>query len=194
MEIQEFSKVTGKGYNFKQVFQIYDRQFEVLRDFLLTLGDKYIVEEIAPGISSEIRLQNKYASGQLFLYLNNVLQWKGVDYEEVTPTTLHLLFERTYEDELKVVIVRSNVMQSSIEAYINKLNNMIKTSNESYEKAQVIANTLTEFWIALEQRRKLYTDDDVEAIVSIATDSRSDANSALRSAQAVENHVVWKDI
>ena len=187
MEIQEFSKVTGKGYNFKQVFQIYDRQFEVLRDFLLTLGDKYVVEEIAPGISSEIRLQNKYASGQLFLYLNNVLQWKNVDYEEVTPTTLHLLFERNYSDELKVVIIRSNVLRSSIEAYINKLNSMIDAS-------QVIANTLTEFWVALEQRRKLYTDDDVEAIVSIATESRSDANSALRSAQAVENHIVWKDI
>jgi len=194
MEIQEFQKVTGKGYNFKQVFQIYDNQFEILRDFLLTLGDKYIVENIEPSISSEIRLRNKYSSGQLFLYFNNVLQWKDIDYEELSPNTLHIFFERKVTDDVKVVIIKSNVMQSSIDSYVQKLSNMVSTSEESYNKAQLILNTLNEFWEALEQRRKLYTEDDVEAVVSIANDARTDASNALRSVSGIENCLKWKSI
>ena len=194
MEIQEFSKVTGKGYNFKQVFQIYDKQFEILRDFIISLGDKYIVEDIEPGISSEIKLKNRYASGQLFLYYNNVLQWKGTDYEEVTPTSLRILFERTFTDEIKVVIIKSNIFQYNLDSYVKKLNDMISESKNAYDKVQLITNTLTEFWVSLEQRRKLYTDDDVEALASIVLNSRSDVNSALNFVDGVKSKLFWKEI
>lgn len=101
-----------QNLTFNDIWKIYDGQFETLRRYLITMGDMYLVEEFTGSSSQLIELENRYFSHQLFLFWNNVLQWKDKDYEEVSSKKVRLLFDRKLDDIIQVVIIQTNVIQA----------------------------------------------------------------------------------
>ena len=77
MEIKPFKKINGGGYSFKEVWDIYDEQFNLIRDIILSLGDKYHVDNVSGSDEKIITLNTPYNSNQVFVYCNGVLQWKS---------------------------------------------------------------------------------------------------------------------
>ena len=129
--IEKFVDVrNSKGLKFDDIWRIYDNQFNVLRDFAITLGDKYDVETFTESTSREINLSHSYSSNQIFVYINEVIQWKDKDYSETTPTRITLLHDRSYTDTVRVVIIRSNVLKTDIEEHQDKVNALYETCSK----------------------------------------------------------------
>lgn len=137
MDFKNFEKVYGrKDLRFSDIWRIYDSQFDTIKNFLMTLGDKYSVEEFTGDISKTLRLSNSYSSGQLFVYLNGVIQWKDTDYRESSPNTITLKFARKTSDVIKVIVIHSNIFQVNIESYVKQIQEIYENSTSSLEKAQ----------------------------------------------------------
>lgn len=109
----EFKQVHDKqNLTFNDIWKIYDGQFDLLRKYLITMGDMYLVEEFTDSSSQILELKNRYFSHQLFLFWNNVLQWKDKDYKEISSRKVQLLFDRKLDDVIQVVIIQTNVIQA----------------------------------------------------------------------------------
>ena len=155
MKFPEFIKVEkDKKLRFVDIWRIYDYQFEVLREFMMTLGDKYVMEEFTGGTGKVLTLQNTYARGQLFLYKNNVIQWKEVDYVETSSRSVTLINSREYTDVIKVVIVKSQIFRENIEAYIDEIKKLCDGSKEGLERAQRLIEAIKFLELELDQKRQ----------------------------------------
>jgi hypothetical protein len=109
----EFKPVYNKqNLTFNDIWKIYDGQFETLRNYLISMGDMYLIEEFTGSTSQTLELENKYFSHQLFLFLNNVIQWRDRDYKEVSSRKVELLFDRKEDDVIQVVVIQTNVLQA----------------------------------------------------------------------------------
>lgn len=191
MELKPFQSVDNKGYSFSQVWKIYDAQFKQIYDFLVSLGDKYIVETIPKGTDNVINLSHAYTSNQIFVYINEVIQWKDIDYQETTSTSITLLKPREYEDNIKVIFIKSNTLTDNLENYIKELQDKIQLITDTYNNAVKINNTFIELYNRLEQRKHYYTNDEVSnALVAMESASKSanaSATSASQSATSAKN-------
>ena len=200
MKFPEFVKVEqDKKLRFVDIWRIYDYQFEVLREFMMTLGDKYVMEEFTSGTGKVLTLQNTYASGQLFLYKNNVIQWKDVDYVETSSKSVTLLNNRESTDVIRVVIVKSQIFRENIEAYIEEIKKLCDGSKEGLERAQKLIEAIKFLELELDQKRQEFEEqryilvdfladfddkynnfiDNVEKQESIRQEVEESANKAL---------------
>lgn len=165
MEIQPFKKINGGGYSFKEVWDIYDEQFKVLRDIVLSLGDKYTVDNVSGSDDRVITLNTPYNSNQVFVYCNGVLQWKDRDYRENSSTEIELLFDRKATDDIRIVTIKTNVIKNDLQQYLQDINNICKNAKEQYDSARGLESRLVELYSSLQQTHSLYTSNRVDSLV-----------------------------
>ena len=165
MEIQPFKKINGGGYSFKEVWDIYDEQFKVLRDIVLSLGDKYTVDNVSGSDDKVITLNTPYNSNQVFVYCNGVLQWKDRDYRENSSTEIELLFDRKATDDIRIVTIKTNVIKNDLQQYLQDINNICKNAKEQYDSARGLESRLVELYSSIQQTHSLYTSNRVDSLV-----------------------------
>lgn len=165
MEIKPFKKINGGGYSFKEVWDIYDEQFSLIRDIILSLGDKYLVNNVSGSDEKIITLNTPYNSNQVFVYCNGVLQWKDRDYRENSSTEIELLFDRKASDDIRIVTIKTNVIKSDLQQYLQDINNICKNAKENYDSARGLESRLVELYSSLQQTHSLYTNNRVDSLV-----------------------------
>ena len=165
MEIKPFKKINGGGYSFKEVWDIYDEQFTLIRDIILSLGDKYHVDNVSGSDEKIITLNTQYNSNQVFVYCNGVLQWKDRDYRENSSTEIELLFDRKASDDIRIVTIKTNVIKSDLQQYLQDINSICKNAKENYDSARGLESRLVELYSSLQQTHSLYTNNRVDSLV-----------------------------
>lgn len=154
MSLKELTKVSGRqDLRFNDIWKIYDDQFSDIRNFLISLGDKYVVQDFTGGSSKVLQLQESYDSGQLFLYVNGVLQWKDTDYEETSSKSITLLRDISINDEVKVIIIRSNILQTDTEMYVDEIKKVYNSTLENMDKANQFLESVHILEAELESKR-----------------------------------------
>lgn len=111
MEISKFKDIVSecKDLTFRQIWEIYDAQFNELRDAIHALGDKIVVETFTNG-EKVLNLTHKYINNHTIVYWNDVIQWKGIDYEETDNRTITMLHNVNDKDIIKVVIILNDML------------------------------------------------------------------------------------
>lgn len=111
MAISEFVNITKncKDLTFRQIWDIYDKQFEILREAIIELGDKIVVETFT-GTNPEKELSTEYLPNHIMVYLNNAIQWKDIDYVEESSTKVRMLAELEEGDVVKVLVLKSSTV------------------------------------------------------------------------------------
>ena len=169
MEIKPFKKIDGNGYSFREIWKIYDEQFNILRDIVLSLGDKYQVDNVSGSDDKIITLDIPYNSNQVFVYFNGVLQWKDRDYRENSPTEIELLFDRKATDDLRIVTIKSNVIKEDLHQYLHDIDIVVKNAKEQYDSARSLESRLVELYSSLQQTHSLYTNNSTTSLVNDLT-------------------------
>lgn len=165
--IPEFNTVNVNQMNFRQIFEIYDNQFNSLREILLKLGDKFIAQTFTGSTNQLLTLENTFdvGKGQVFVFFNGVVQWVNENYEEETNQSIRLLFDRQETDEIKVVIVKSHFLNGG-----SVLDSVLLTKadkEDTYTKGEVdglvsgVQGGLAEKADALDT----YTKDEVDTFI-----------------------------
>jgi beta-lactamase superfamily II metal-dependent hydrolase len=174
VEIKPFKKINGNGYSFKEIWTIYDEQFNILRDIVLSLGDKYQVENVSGSDNKIITLNTPYNSNQVFVYCNGVLQWKDRDYRENSPTEIELLFDRKATDDVRIVTIKSNVIKEDLHQYLQDISSVVANAKEQYDSARNLESRLVELYSALQQTHSLYTNNSTTSLVNDLTRLKSE--------------------
>lgn len=159
MNIEEFTKVRGSDYTFNQIFTIYDAQFEVLRDYLLSLGDSFLVETFTHRMGTNITTEHDFKSGGIVVYKNDEILWGDEDYDDSHPNKIVFTQELVVTDTIKVVIINSNILQTSLDSYIQILQNDVHKSEVTYQKALALNNLFTELGERLNQKIDDYNEE-----------------------------------
>lgn len=186
MEIKPFKKINGNGYSFREIWKIYDEQFNILRDIILSLGDKYQVENFSGSDDKVITLNTPYNSNQLFVYCNGVLQWKDRDYRENSPTEIELLFDRKATDDVRVVTIKSNVIKSDLHQYLQDISSVVANAKEHYDSARNLESRLVELYSSLQQTHSLYTNNSTASLVTDLTRLKSEYEKVNTSVTALD--------
>lgn len=122
--ISEFTEVKGtKGLTFMDIWEIYDKQFKELRDFINDFEDKLIIETFTSISGRDITLEHTYNSGRLIVYKNGVIQWSGEDYTETSTNTIRMVDDIEEDDEIRVVIL-SSAFREDAQDVINFIGNL----------------------------------------------------------------------
>lgn len=186
MEIKPFKKINGNGYSFREIWKIYDEQFNILRDIILSLGDKYQVENFSGSDNKVITLNTPYNSNQVFVYCNGVLQWKDRDYRENSPTEIELLFDRKATDDVRVVTIKSNVIKNDLHQYLQDISSVVANAKEQYDSARNLESRLVELYSALQQTHSLYTNNSTASLVNDLTRLKSEYDKVSTSVTALD--------
>ena len=186
MEIKPFKKINGNGYSFREIWKIYDEQFNILRDIILSLGDKYQVENFSGSDNKVITLDTPYNSNQLFVYCNGVLQWKDRDYRENSPTEIELLFDRKATDDVRVVTIKSNVIKNDLHQYLQDISSVVANAKEQYDSARNLESRLVELYSSLQQTHSLYTNNSTTSLVADLTRLKSEYEKVNTSVTALD--------
>ena len=186
MEIKPFKKINGNGYSFKEIWKIYDEQFNILRDIILSLGDKYQVENFSGSDNKVITLNTPYNSNQVFVYCNGVLQWKDRDYRENSPTEIELLFDRKATDDVRIVTIKSNVIKNDLHQYLQDISSVVANAKEQYDSARNLESRLVELYSSLQQTHSLYTNNSTTSLVADLTRLKSEYEKVNTSVTALD--------
>lgn len=186
MEIKPFKTINGNGYSFKEIWKIYDEQFNILRDIILSLGDKYQVENFSGSDSKVITLNTPYNSNQVFVYCNGVLQWKDRDYRENSPTEIELLFDRKATDDVRIVTIKSNVIKNDLHQYLQDISSVVANAKEQYDSAMNLESRLVELYSSLQQTHSLYTNNSTASLVTDLTRLKSEYEKVNTSVTALD--------
>lgn len=186
MEIKPFKTINGNGYSFKEIWKIYDEQFNILRDIILSLGDKYQVENFSGSDNKVITLNTPYNSHQVFVYCNGVLQWKDRDYRENSPTEIELLFDRKATDDVRIVTIKSNVIKNDLHQYLQDISSVVANAKEQYDSARNLESRLVELYSALQQTHSLYTNNSTASLVTDLTRLKSEYEKVNTSVTALD--------
>lgn len=186
MEIKPFKTINGNGYSFKEIWKIYDEQFNILRDIILSLGDKYQVENFSGSDDKVITLNTPYNSNQVFVYCNGVLQWKDRDYRENSPTEIELLFDRKATDDVRIVTIKSNVIKNDLHQYLQDISSVVANAKEQYDSARNLESRLVELYSALQQTHSLYTNNSTASLVTDLTRLKSEYEKVNTSVTALD--------
>lgn len=186
MEIKPFKKINGNGYSFREIWKIYDEQFNILRDIILSLGDKYQVENFSGSDNKVITLNTPYNSNQVFVYCNGVLQWKDRDYRENSPTEIELLFDRKATDDVRIVTIKSNVIKNDLHQYLQDISSVVANAKEQYDSARNLESRLVELYSSLQQTHSLYTNNSTASLVTDLTRLKSEYEKVNTSVTALD--------
>ena len=186
MEIKPFKTINGNGYSFREIWKIYDEQFNILRDIILSLGDKYQVENFSGSDNKVITLNTPYNSNQLFVYCNGVLQWKDRDYRENSPTEIELLFDRKATDDVRIVTIKSNVIKNDLHQYLQDISSVVANAKEQYDSARNLESRLVELYSALQQTHSLYTNNSTASLVTDLTRLKSEYDKVNTSVNSLD--------
>lgn len=186
MEIKPFKTISGNGYSFKEIWKIYDEQFNILRDIILSLGDKYQVENFSGSDNKVITLNTPYNSNQVFVYCNGVLQWKDRDYRENSPTEIELLFDRKATDDVRIVTIKSNVIKNDLHQYLQDISSVVANAKEQYDSARNLESRLVELYSSLQQTHSLYTNNSTASLVTDLTRLKSEYEKVNTSVTALD--------
>jgi beta-lactamase superfamily II metal-dependent hydrolase len=186
VEIKPFKTINGNGYSFKEIWKIYDEQFNILRDIILSLGDKYQVENFSGSDSKVITLNTPYNSNQVFVYCNGVLQWKDRDYRENSPTEIELLFDRKATDDVRIVTIKSNVIKNDLHQYLQDISSVVANAKEQYDSARNLESRLVELYSSLQQTHSLYTNNSTASLVTDLTRLKSEYEKVNTSVTALD--------
>lgn len=186
MEIKPFKTINGNGYSFREIWKIYDEQFNILRDIILSLGDKYQVENFSGSDNKVITLNTPYNSNQVFVYCNGVLQWKDRDYRENSPTEIELLFDRKATDDVRIVTIKSNVIKNDLHQYLQDISSVVTNAKEQYDSARNLESRLVELYSSLQQTHSLYTNNSTASLVTDLTRLKSEYEKVNTSVTALD--------
>jgi len=186
VEIKPFKKIDGNGYSFKEIWKIYDEQFNILRDIVLSLGDKYQVDNVSGSDDKIITLDIPYNSNQVFVYFNGVLQWKDRDYRENSPTEIELLFDRKATDDLRIVTIKSNVIKEDLHQYLHDIDIVVRNAKEQYDSARSLESRLVELYSALQQTHSLYTNNSTTSLVNDLTRLKNEYEKVSEGVKALD--------
>lgn len=186
MEIKPFKAINGNGYSFREIWKIYDEQFNILRDIILSLGDKYQVENFSGSDNKVITLNTPYNSNQVFVYCNGVLQWKDRDYRENSPTEIELLFDRKATDDVRIVTIKSNVIKNDLHQYLQDISSVVANAKEQYDSARNLESRLVELYSSLQQTHSLYTNNSTASLVTDLTRLKSEYEKVNTSVTALD--------
>jgi beta-lactamase superfamily II metal-dependent hydrolase len=186
VEIKPFKTINGNGYSFREIWKIYDEQFNILRDIILSLGDKYQVENFSGSDNKVITLNTPYNSNQVFVYCNGVLQWKDRDYRENSPTEIELLFDRKATDDVRVVTIKSNVIKNDLHQYLQDISSVVANAKEQYDSARNLESRLVELYSSLQQTHSLYTNNSTASLVTDLTRLKSEYEKVNTSVTALD--------
>ena len=145
----EMKKVAGQGFTFQKIFEIYDAQFETLRDFLVSLGDTFEVESFTGSTNKKITTNHEVAAGTTFVYKNNIILWLGEGYT-ITGKKGITLSARASTDVIKVVIADTTLFKSGITEYLDSVRTMAGSVEETYIKARNLYNAFEELFQRLD--------------------------------------------
>lgn len=159
MNIDEFVKVKGSDYTFNEIFTIYDAQFESLRNYLLSLGDTFYIETFNNRIGTRITTEHDYRSGGIIVYKNDDILWRDQDYDDSHPNLITLSEALVSTDTVRVIILESNILQTSFDRYIQILQNDVNKSEKTYQKALALSNLFTEIGARLDQKIDDYNEE-----------------------------------
>ena len=186
MEIKPFKTINGSGYSFREIWKIYDEQFNILRDIILSLGDKYQVENFSGSDNKVITLNTPYNSNQVFVYCNGVLQWKDRDYRENSPTEIELLFDRKATDDVRIVTIKSNIIKNDLHQYLQDISSVVANAKEQYDSARNLESRLVELYSSLQQTHSLYTNNSTASLVTDLTRLKSEYEKVNTSVTALD--------
>lgn len=186
MEIKPFKTINGNGYSFREIWKIYDEQFNILRDIILSLGDKYQVENFSGSDNKVITLNTPYNSNQVFVYCNGVLQWQDRDYRENSPTEIELLFDRKATDDVRIVTIKSNVIKNDLHQYLQDISSVVANAKEQYDSARNLESRLVELYSVLQQTHSLYTNNSTASLVTDLTRLKSEYEKVNTSVTALD--------
>lgn len=112
MDISEFRDISKecKDLSFRQIWRIYDDQFQELRSAILSLGDKIVVESFTGTGSNILNLEHSYIRNHVLVFWNGVLQWKNEDYIETDSKTITMLHKLNSSDVIKVLIIMNDML------------------------------------------------------------------------------------
>ena len=93
------------------------------------------------------------------------IQWKDRDYRENSSTEIELLFDRKASDDIRIVTIKTNVIKSDLQQYLQDINNICKNAKENYDSARGLESRLVELYSSLQQTHSLYTNNRVDSLV-----------------------------
>lgn len=192
MDTPILTKVEGQDYTFRDIFSIYDKQFQDLLNFILTQkGDIYTVEEFKDSTDKVLRLSESYQNGTVVVYINDIIQWKNEDYIESTDNTVTLINERLETDIIKVVIIQSNFLQNNLNSFLQVVKDKLAEMEEIKNKAEYLNNSFREFELRLEQKILEYNEekDKVEELLATIRDVQNDIIEKCNKIEEVYNEL-----
>lgn len=200
------TKVEGQDYTFRDIFSIYDKQFQDLLNFILTQkGDIYTVEEFKDSTDKIIKLSESYQNGTVIVYINDIIQWKNEDYTESSDYTITLINDRNIDDVIKVVVIQSNFLQSNLNSYLQVIKDKVAEVEELKNRAEYLTNLFDEFEYRLQQKIDSYNEekDKIEKLLALIRDVQMDIDEKIIKIEAVFNNLdsiesnieeIYKDI
>ena len=152
MDLNEFQKVSGLDYTFSQIFNIYDNQFEELRNYLLSLGDTFVIETFTNKNVFYVETEEDFKSGSILVYKNESLQVRGTDYNDSTPNRITFTTKLVATDVVKVIIIKANILQDGFDSYLEIIEQKIAEVREIGTRVQNLSNLFEEYHTRLDQK------------------------------------------
>ena len=132
----------------KEIFAVYDRNFEKLHDFLTTLGTNYYVDTDFHIEGTHVVLSKEFIPGnnQLLVFVDGIIQWLGEDYKEIGANTIEFLSDISEAEEIRVVIIDSYSTYADVQ-------DMVEEIRELYDSAVQLKSEMATM---LSQMEELY--------------------------------------
>lgn len=150
--MQSLNKLDSATMNFKQLFSEIDENFDIIKNYLTTLGDKILTETLTGSTDKIVTFSNTYSPGKhnLLVFYNGAPQWAPDHYTERSANSILLNFDRLETDEIRVVIIRSNLIEQDMSGYLVQLTELVNSSKSALtevrtalNKAETLSSTLT---------------------------------------------------
>ena len=153
MEIREFKRITKdcRDMNMRQIWDVIDDELHILRESIMSLGDKIVVESFTGDGSKILKLNHSYGRNHSVVFKNSVLQIKGKDYEETDPHTITML-DGVLDDDIITILIFMNDM------LVNESDMVVEHIRE------IVDEKLDEIF---EMKFKKIVDDEIENYLSL---------------------------
>ena len=142
MAMQELQKLDPATSDFRTLFSQINDNFTKVKDYLSTLGDKILMESFTDSDSDIVTFSNSYTPGKhnLLVFYNGVPQWAPDNYTELSRNSIRLNFTRSRTDEIRIVIIRSNLIEQDLSGYLVQLTELVNSSKTAMTEVKTALN------------------------------------------------------